>query len=343
MSAPATARSGASNTATRTSLPITYSTGVTARERPPLPRLGNGYEPPGKLDCFADGTPALGEPLPEQWTETIKKKKKKARNPRKKMPPEVMDAVHEKLVEATNRRCDPDRGDLFDVADKDASGTMELDELKKLVRVTLRIPPGELSNDMIKGVFQAIDYSGNGSIETSEFEAFLEHGSSVMHMSQQITEVVTSVVWPVETNPSAGTVRMRELDKPFLEDALRETRMENKKDEEVLGEKLVFNLAKQTSKGLKEHLGVHCEMTNVANVVRLAIRNETKTAAEIDDMSNGDEVRKAREVLKAVRQFNLRKVAKLMSVDVPQPPTWGGRSRNATSEDPAVTLRRLVK
>ena len=50
---------------------------------------------------------------------------------------------------------------------------------------------------MIKGVFQAIDYSGNGSIETSEFEAFLEHGSSVMHMSQQITEVVTSVVWPV--------------------------------------------------------------------------------------------------------------------------------------------------
>ena len=199
MSAPATARSGASNTATRTSLPITYSTGVTARERPPLPRLGNGYEPPGKLDCFADGTPALGEPLPEQWTETIKKKKKKARNPRKKSP-EVMDAVHEKLVDATNRRCDPDRGDLFDVADKDASGTMELDELKKLVRVTLRIPPGELSNDMIKGVFQAIDYSGNGSIETSEFEAFLEHGSSVMHMSQQITEVVTSVVWPVETN-----------------------------------------------------------------------------------------------------------------------------------------------
>jgi hypothetical protein len=196
---------------------------------------------------------------------------------------------------------------------------------------------------MIKGVFQAIDYSGNGSIETSEFEAFLEHGSRVMHMSQQITEVVTSVVWPVETNPSAGTVRMRDLDKPWLEDALRETRMENKKDEEVLGEKLVFNLAKQTSKGLKESLGVHCEMTNVANVVRLAIRNENKSAAEIDEMSNGDEVRKAREVLKAVRQFNLRKVAKLLDVNVPQPATWGGRSRVQTSEDPAVSLRRLVK
>ena len=119
--------------------------------------------------------------------------------------------------------------------------------------------------------------------------------------------------------------------------------MENKKDEEVLGEKLVFNLAKQTSKGLKESLGVHCEMTNVANVVRLAIRNENKSAAEIDDMSNGDEVRKAREVLKAVRQFNLRKVAKLLDVNVPQPPTWGGRSRTTTTEDPAVSLRRLVK
>ena len=67
--------------------------------------------------------------------------------------------------------------------------------------------------------------------------------------------------------------------------------MENKKDEEVLGEKLVFNLAQaKRRKVLKESLGVHCEMTNVANVVRLAIRNENKSAAEIDDMSNGDEV-----------------------------------------------------
>ena len=60
-------------------------------------------------------------------------------------------------------------------------------------------------------------------------------------------------------------------------------------------------------------------------------------------MSNGEEVRKAREVLKAVRQFNLRKVAKLMNVDVPQSATWGGRQRVQTSEDPAVSLRRLVK
>ncbi len=90
-------------------------------------------------------------------------------------------------------------------------------------------------------------------------------------------------------------------------------------------------------------LGEKTAFDDVDNVVRLAIRNENRTAAEIDDMSNGDEVRKAREVLKAVRQFNLRKVASLLDVNVPQPPTWGGRSRNSTSEDPAVSLRRLVK
>ena len=114
------------------------------------------------------------------------------------MPPEVMDAVHEKLVEATNRRCDPDRGDLLMWPTRTRAARWSSMSSKAGQSYTADTP-GELSNDMIKGVFQAIDYSGNGSIGTSEFEAFLEHGSSVMHMSQQITEVVTSVVWPVET------------------------------------------------------------------------------------------------------------------------------------------------
>ena len=329
MSAPGTARSSRSTrtAVTQRSSTIpgrTLVTGVTARERPPRPRLGDGYDPPGDSDCFADGTPAVGQPLPTEWTETIVKKKKKKLK-RKKMPPEVLEAVHEKLVEATNRRCDPDRGDLFDAADKDASGTMELDELKKLVRVTLRIPPGELSNDNIKGVFMVLDYNGNGSIETHEFEAFLEHGSNVMNKLQEIPVEQTSIIWPVETNPKYGTVRKRELDKPWLEDALREARMENKKDAEDREEKLVFSLARQTSTGLASSLKVHYEMTSVANVVRLALRNEHKSSTEIDDLKNAADVRNAREVLKAIRQFDLKRVAALLAIDVPRRATWGGK------------------
>ena len=105
------------------------------------------------------------------------------------------------MVEATNRRCDPDRGDLFDVADKDASGTMELDELKKLVRVTLRMPPGELSNDMIKGVFQAIDYSGMGVSKRRSSRPSWSMGRVSCTCRNKLPEVVTSVVWRSRPNP----------------------------------------------------------------------------------------------------------------------------------------------
>ena len=67
-------------------------------------------------------------------------------------------------------------------------------------------------------------------------------------------------------------------------------------------------------------------MTSIANVVRLAVVNEHLHASEIDALPNADEVRKAKEVLKAVRQYNLRKVAALLEIDVPQKATWGARA-----------------
>ena len=35
------------------------------------------------------------------------------------------------------------------------------------------------------------------------------------------------------------------------------------------------------------------------------------------------DIRKAKEVLKAVRSYNLKKVASLLEIDVPRTPTWG--------------------
>ena len=64
-------------------------------------------------------------------------------------------------------------------------------------------------------------------------------------------------------------------------------------------------------------------MTSVANVARLAAQHEHLSAADIDALPNAADIRKAKEVLKAVRSYSLKKVAALMDIDVPRTPTWG--------------------
>lgn len=64
-----TARSGRSGTGSmrsgmtgRSSNPHTHTwagSDVMKKKEDPPPRLGNGYDPPGALDCFADGTPPV--------------------------------------------------------------------------------------------------------------------------------------------------------------------------------------------------------------------------------------------------------------------------------------------
>lgn len=297
---------------------------------PVLPRLGVGYDAPGALDCFADGTPPVGRSLPAFWIKeeeraTVTRKRKKT------MDPEFLNLLHRKLHEATSKAVGNDWSMLFSNADKDASGTLELDELRRLVRTTLKIPPTGMSNDMVKQLFQVLDYNDNGSIETHEFETFLKHGADVMRTENQAEDPNASrEATPrpsiVEANPAAGTVRAREVNQPFLQHHVREIRMENKRAMASTREKLIFELAKQTQLGLSKHLGVHYEMTSVANVVRLAIQNEHLHAAEIDALPNAADVRKAKEVLKAVRSYNLKKVATLLEIDVPRTPTWGSMS-----------------
>ena len=159
----------------------------------------------------------------------------------------------------------------------------------------------------------------------------VEHGADVMRTENQAEDPnasreATPRPSVVEANPAAGTVRAREVNQPFLQHHVREIRMENKRAMASTREKLIFELAKQTQLGLSKHLGVHYEMTSVANVVRLAIQNEHLHAAEIDALPNAGDVRKAKEVLKAVRSYNLKKVATLLEIDVPRTPTWGSMS-----------------
>ncbi|KAJ1454645.1 hypothetical protein M885DRAFT_235260 [Pelagophyceae sp. CCMP2097] len=67
---------------------------------------------------------------------------------------------------------------------------------------------------------------------------------------------------------------------------MRAIRTENKRSAASAREKLVFELAKQTHAGLVSALGVHYEMTSIANVIRLAFQTETLGAADVDALPN---------------------------------------------------------
>jgi hypothetical protein len=60
--------------------------------------------------------------------------------------------------------------------DKDFSGTLEVDELQKAVRSTLKLSPQDMPDSDIEGLFGMLDLDDSETIEIDEFLIFLEQG-----------------------------------------------------------------------------------------------------------------------------------------------------------------------
>ena len=60
--------------------------------------------------------------------------------------------------------------------DKDFSGTLEVDELQKAVRSTLKLSPQDMPDSDIEGLFGMLDLDDSDTIEIDEFLIFLEQG-----------------------------------------------------------------------------------------------------------------------------------------------------------------------
>ena len=157
---------------------------------PKAPRIGAGFDNAGQhtflQDCFGDSTPCLGMPMSDADAmrastagATLGGVVKKRRR-RKPLTEGKLERVQYKLKAASYTIGGMDWENLFKQYDQDYSGTLEIDELKKAVRATLKLNSTELPDFEIESLFDMLDADHSETIEIDEFLVFLEHGPKAL-------------------------------------------------------------------------------------------------------------------------------------------------------------------
>ena len=142
---------------------------------PKAPRIGAGFDNAGQhtflQDCFGDSTPCLGMPMSDADAmrastagATLGGVVKKRRR-RKPLTEGKLERVQYKLKAASYTIGGMDWENLFKQYDQDYSGTLEIDELKKAVRATLKLNSTELPDFEIESLFDMLDADHSETIE----------------------------------------------------------------------------------------------------------------------------------------------------------------------------------
>ena len=171
-------------------------------------------------------------------------------------------------------------------------------------------------------------FAGIGFEEPNENDVF---GDSSMPRGRESEIMVEELDTTLRTlprgrgvlcNPPAGTVRREEFQSAvWLKRAKQINDRENDKAEAAFHDKKIFGLAKQTQQGLAQ-IGGKYEMTSIANYIRLGFRDESEFGED-----KIDEYKHAVEVTDACKRYDLVKVAELLDVRLPNPKTFGERTR----------------
>ncbi|KAH8071297.1 hypothetical protein JL720_11510 [Aureococcus anophagefferens] len=80
--------------------------------------------------------------------------------------------------------------ELFKSFDKSSGGLLNAEELTHLIRVELRIPGSELSDDEIAMFIKAVDDDGTGNLSLAELGDFVEHGTKTFYQDHEHTEAL---------------------------------------------------------------------------------------------------------------------------------------------------------
>jgi len=80
--------------------------------------------------------------------------------------------------------------ELFKSFDKSGDGLLNAEELTHLIRVELRIPGSELSDDEIAMFIKAVDDDGTGNLSLAELGDFVEHGTKTFYQDHEHTEAL---------------------------------------------------------------------------------------------------------------------------------------------------------
>ena len=192
---------------------------------PKAPRIGAGFDNAGQhtflQDCFGDSTPCLGMPMSDAEAmrssmagtavAVVKKRRRK-----KPLTEAKLERVQYKLKAASYTIGGMDWENLFKQYDQDYSGTLEIDELKKAVRATLKLNSTELPDFEIESLFDMLDADHSETIEIDEFLVFLVaflpfRGLCVHlgHLTSAISEWALSLLFPAFTYKTTADRRER--------------------------------------------------------------------------------------------------------------------------------------
>eukprot|EP00640_Fibrocapsa_japonica_P007166 CAMPEP_0113945396 /NCGR_PEP_ID=MMETSP1339-20121228/45346_1 /TAXON_ID=94617 /ORGANISM="Fibrocapsa japonica" /LENGTH=192 /DNA_ID=CAMNT_0000950969 /DNA_START=54 /DNA_END=632 /DNA_ORIENTATION=- /assembly_acc=CAM_ASM_000762 len=159
--------------------------------------------------------------------------------------------------------------------------------------------------------------------QPSSADGLVYHTGAYMSMTERRRKI--------NCNPPAGDVRRQELSGAWMTSHLEEIEKENAKARVVLDEKRTFGLAKQAQAGLQQ-IGVRYEMTSIANIIRAAYRYRALRDEGGTQRFTADKVQEGEhslQVLDAVLQYKIYKLAELLGCPVRKNMTYGG--------DPALT------
>jgi len=141
----------------------------------------------------------------------------------------------------------------------------------------------------------------------------------------------------IDPNPPAGEVRRRELEGAWMQKPLREIQQENDKARKIVEEKRIFGLGRQAAAGLAlAGAKGGPDATGIANHVRDAYRYRAARAeAQRSGVPPADhlaqkfnpnklkELEHSNEILDAVLQYKIYKLADLLGCPVKKPKTFG--------------------
>ncbi|KAG5184852.1 hypothetical protein JKP88DRAFT_180864 [Tribonema minus] len=135
---------------------------------------------------------------------------------------------------------------------------------------------------------------------------------------------LTHTVRHVDFNPAAGTVRRHELAAPWMSATVALGQRTLMKSNVLIRDKRTLGLARQTTDGLDEGLGIKYDVTEMAILLRQAFDYRDMSAEEQAALSA---VKRAEaleaNVLDAALRYDIKQVARLLQLQLPSPKTFG--------------------
>jgi Ca2+-binding EF-hand superfamily protein len=118
---------------------------------------------------------------------------------------EVLRKLHVRFQAASYTAGGQDWPRLFGIVDRDHNGVLSQEELVRIVRKELKIPPTDIPDSTVGKFCRIFDSSGDGQLDVQELVTFLEHGPQSLSAKAGHTSETRGSALPGRRAGSSGT------------------------------------------------------------------------------------------------------------------------------------------